>query len=524
MRKIFQNFTADFSASIVVFLVALPLCLGIALGSQAPLFSGIIAGVIGGVVIGSLSNSPLSVSGPAAGLIAVVVIGVQKLGSFESFLLAALIAGILQIIFGYLRFGSLGDFIPNAVIKGMLAAIGIILIIKQIPHFVGYDKNHEVDEGLLEIDQQEKAFLDLFDVTNHISPLAIAIGIAAIIILLLWETKFFKKYRALKFIPAPLIAVIVGSAINHFFTIQNPAFALQQEHLVSLPSLKNLADLNSVLLFPDFSGIFNHQVWGIALTISLVASIETLLCIEATDKIDLLKRRTNGNRELKAQGVGNALSALVGGLPITSVIVRSSANVNAGAQSKFSTILHGTWLLLAVIFIPHFLEKIPYAALAAILIITGFKLTKPAIFKDLYRLGADQLIPFIITILAILCTNLLLGICIGIIVSFAFILYSNFKSSLMIVHNEKGHYLLRLRKDVSFLNKAKLKNMLEDLPSATHVLIDVSRSDFIDKDVIEVINDFSKHAHLKKITVEIKRNNFKALHRLIKGNFSKNKS
>lgn len=435
MKRALQSITADFSASIVVFLVALPLCLGIALGSQAPLFSGIIAGVVGGIVIGFLSNSSLSVSGPAAGLIAIVVLGIQKLGSFEAFLLAAFIAGILQILFGYLRFGSLGDFIPNAVIKGMLAAIGIILIIKQIPHFVGYDKNSEADEALM--DPQGEKFLNLFDIVSNISPLAIGIGIISVLIMLLWETKFLKKYRALKFIPAPLIAVIIGAMINYYFILSNSELALQQEHLVTLPPLNNLSDLNSILLFPDFSAVLNHHIWGIAITIALVASIETLLCIEATDKIDPLKRRTNGNRELKAQGVGNTLSAMLGGLPITSVIVRSSANVNAGAQSKFSAIFHGAWLLLAVIFIPHFLDKIPYAALAAILIITGFKLTKPSIFKDLYRLGADQLIPFIVTILAILFTNLLLGICIGIIISFAFILYSNFKSSLMIVHNEK---------------------------------------------------------------------------------------
>ncbi len=520
MKKILQNFTADFSSSIVVFLVALPLCLGIALGSQAPLFSGIIAGIIGGIVIGSLSGSPLSVSGPAAGLIAIVVLGIQTLGSFEAFLLATFIAGIIQIIFGFLRLGSLGDFIPNAVIKGMLAAIGIILIIKQIPHFFGYDKSLEVDEGL-EITQQEKTFLDLFDIFHHISPLAISIGAIAILIILLWETKFCKQFRAIRFVPAPLIAVIVGSLINHYFTASNSELALTQEHLVSLPPLNNLSDFSSILLTPDFDAIFNRHIWNIAITIAIVASIETLLCIEATDKIDPLKRRTNGNRELKAQGVGNSISALLGGLPITSVIVRSSANVNAGAQSKTSTILHGIWLMLAVIFIPNLLAKIPYSALAAILIVTGFKLTKPSIFKDLYRLGADQMLPFLITIAAILYSNLLLGIAIGIIISFAFILYSNFKSSIMIVHNNKGHYLLRLRKDVSFLNKAKLKNTLEDLPNSTHILIDISRCDFIDKDVIEVINDFSKHAHLKNVSVEIKKNKT-ALHRLIKGNSQKN--
>lgn len=521
MKKTLQFFAADISASIVVFLVALPLCLGIALGSQAPLFSGIIAGIVGGIIIGFLSKSTFSVSGPAAGLIAIVVIGIQKLGSFESFLLAIFIAGILQIILGYLRFGALKDFIPNSVIKGMLAAIGIILIIKQIPHFIGYGADHEADEGLLEMAQQEKTFSNLFNITDHISPLAITIGVIGILILLLWETKFFKKYKAFKFIPAPLIVVVVSGIINQYFVLNNAELALQQQHLVSLPPLNNFSDLRSILIFPDFGHIFNHNVWIIAITIALVASVETLLCIEATDKIDPLKRRTDGNRELTAQGFGNSISALLGGLPITSVIVRSSANVNAGAQSKNSTIFHGIWLMLAVIFIPNLLAKIPYAALAAILIITGYKLAKPTIFKELYKLGADQLIPFIITILAILLTNLLLGICIGILVSFVFILYSNFKSSLMIVHNDKNHYLLRLRKDVSFLNKARLKNMLENLPPSSHVLIDVSRADFIDKDVIEVINDFSKHAHLKKIIVEIKKSSFKAGHRSIKGNFSK---
>ncbi|MSP33867.1 MAG: SulP family inorganic anion transporter [Rickettsiales bacterium] len=519
MKKSLQFFAADISASIVVFLVALPLCLGIALGSQTPLFSGIIAGIVGGIVIGFLSKSSLSVSGPAAGLIAIVVLGIQKLGSFESFLLATFIAGILQIFLGYLRFGALKDFIPNAVIKGMLAAIGIILIIKQIPHFIGYGMRHEVDEGLLEISQQEKTLSNLLNITEHISPLAISIGIVGILILLLWETKFFKQYKAFKFTPAPLIVVIASAGINQFFIFNNSELALQQQHMVSLPPLNSFTDLHSILIFPDFRYILNHNVWIIAITIALVASVETLLCIEATDKIDPLKRRTDGNQELSAQGFGNSISALFGGLPITSVIVRSSANVNAGAQSKASAIFHGIWLMLSVIFIHNLLTKIPYAALAAILIITGYKLAKPSIFKELYKLGIDQLIPCIITILAILLTNLLLGICIGILVSFVFILYSNFKSSLMIVNNEKNHYLLRMRKDVSFLNKARLKNMLENLPLSSHVLIDTSRADFIDKDVIEVINDFSQHAHLKKITVEIKKKNFGHLHSIIKGNF-----
>lgn len=516
-----RSLFSDFSASIVVFLIALPLCLGIALGSNAPLISGLIAGVVGGIIIGALSNSPLSVSGPAAGLIAIVAIGIQKLGSFESFLLAGLIAGIIQIVFGFLRFGSLADFVPNTVIKGMLAAIGIILIVKQIPHFVGYDKTREADEAFFDFSSHEGKFFDLLDVVNHITPMALAIGLISIAIMLLWNTKYFKKIKFLQLIPSPLVAVISGVLINDFFESSHSIFALSKENLVNLPSINNLNDFTSAIVFPNFGAILNPQIFFTAVTIALVASMETLLCIEATDKIDPYKRRTSTNRELKAQGTGNAISALLGGLPITSVIVRSSTNANAGAQSKASTMMHGLWLFLAVIFIPHILQRIPYASLSAIMIITGYKLTNPSIFKGLYRMGQDQMVPFLITIAAILLTNLLLGVAIGIIFSFFFILDSNFRSSLMMVHNEKGHYLLRLRKDVSFLNKAKLKNTLEKLPKLSYVLIDVSRSDFIDKDVIEVINDFAKHAHLKKITVEIKRNNFKALHRLIKGNILK---
>lgn len=514
MKRFIKKHLANVPASIVVFLVALPLCLGIALGSQAPLFSGIISGIIGGIIIGFLSGSQLSVSGPAAGLIAIVVIGLEKLGSFEAFLLATFIAGIFQLAFGFLKLGTLGNFIPNAVIKGMLAAIGVILIIKQIPHFVGYDKNSEIDESFLQ-NEQVNAFFDAIHIASHLEPLAILIGIVSLLILLFFSTSFFKKSFFLKFIPSPLIAVIIGCAINYFFILTNSKLALHQEHLVSLPQLNSFFDLNLVLAYPKWNAVFNFDVWIIAVTIALVASIETLLCIEATDKLDPFRRVTNGNRELKAQGVGNALSGLIGGLPITSVIVRSSANVNAGAKSKLSAILHGFWLLFAVILIPNLLNKIPYSALAAILILTGYKLTKPEIFKTLYKSGFDQFIPFIITIFAILLTNLLLGIVIGIVVSFIAILYSNFKSSIMLV-NKGNHYLLRLRKDVSFLNKSMLKETLEKVPASSHILIDVSRSDFIDKDVIEVINDFVYSAPLKRIKVEIKKGNFKALHKLIR--------
>jgi MFS superfamily sulfate permease-like transporter len=502
----------DISASIVVFLVALPLCLGIALGSGAPLSSGIIAGLIGGVVIGLLSKSSLSVSGPAAGLIAIVILALQQLGSFEVFLLAVVLAGFLQIIFGFLKLGTLGDFVPNAVIKGMLAAIGVILIIKQVPHFFGYDLMPAIDENSMRLTDQKNSFFELTKISDNVSFVATLIGGVSIVILMLFEFDFIKKRKFLKIVPAPLIVVVVGVLINQYFLVNDAKIALKQEHLVWLGA--GSFELKTFLIFPNFSQILNPKIWYFAFTIAIVASIETLLCIEAIDKVDKLRRRTPTNRELKAQGVGNMIAGLIGGLPITSVIVRSSANENAGAKSKLSAILHGFWLILAVILIPNILNKIPYSALAAILIFTGFKLTNPKIFKDLYKLGFDQLIPFLITIIAILMTNLLLGIAIGLLVSIAFIMHSNSSSAITLVNNKKN-YLLRFRKDVSFLNKANVKRALEKIPRASLLIIDVTKTDFIDKDIIEVINDFQKHARLNRVKVEIKKNNFNELHKLI---------
>lgn len=512
--KIKFNWINDLSASIVVFLVALPLCLGIALGSQVPLFSGIISGVIGGVVVGFLSQSPLSVSGPAAGLIAIVILGMQKLGSLELFLMATVIAGLFQLIFGFIKLGALGDFVPNSVIKGMLAAIGIILIMKQIPHFFGYDVGPELDENSMQFIDQQNVFYQLNHVFENISLTAFLVGFISLIILIVFDLRVIKDNKYLKLLPSPLFAVIFGAVINEYFILNNPELSLKQEHLVFLSSLTNISDIFSVIIYPDFKSIFNKDVWIVAFTIALVASIETLLCIEATDKLDKYRRRTSGNRELKAQGVGNFFAGLVGGLPITSVIVRSSANVNAGAQTKLSTILHGIWLISAIFMIPSLINKIPYASLASILIYTGFKLAKPSIIRDLYKMGLDQLLPFVITIFAIIITNLLTGIFIGILASLVFILYGNFKSSVMII-NEDNYYLVRFRKDVSFLNKAMLKSELEKFHKNSSVLIDVSKCDFIDKDIIEVINDFLKHAGLKDIKVEIKKNKFHNLHKLI---------
>jgi MFS superfamily sulfate permease-like transporter len=481
MKKQFQHLAADIPSGLVVFLVALPLCLGVALASNAPLFSGIIAGVVGGIVIGSLSGSSLSVSGPAAGLTAIVAVAIGKMPAYEAFVLSVVIAGILQVIFGILRAGIIGDYVPNAVIKGMLAAIGIILIMKQFPHLIGY--KHGFSFG------------------------ALTIGLVSVGILLLWDLRFFKKRKLFKYIPGPLVVVVAGVAISQ-------GFDLRPEHLVSLPVAGESGDLGSLFRFPDWKYLTNHDVWVTGLTIALVASLETLLSIEAIDKLDPYNRSTPTNRELRAQGIGNMVSGLLGGLPITSVIVRSSANLNAGARSRFSTIFHGSLLLLSVLLIPQLLNAIPLSALAAILVMTGYKLAKPTIFKELHSKGWDQFIPFVVTIAAILLTDLLIGILIGIGVALFFVIRSNFHSAVMTVH-DGNRLLMRFRKDVSFLNKPIVKEKLEAVPENSAVLIDLTRADYIDKDVVDVINEFMHHAHLKNIRVYLRKSLQKAAHRSI---------
>lgn len=506
MRRVssyLKNFGSDFPSSIVVFLVALPLCLGIALASNAPLFSGIISGIIGGIVVGSLSGSQLSVSGPAAGLTAIVAAAILKLPTFETFLLAVVICGALQLVLGFIKAGVIGDYVPNCVIKGMLAAIGLILILKQIPHLVGYDANYIGDESFKQ-SNDENTFSSLITALKFITPVAVLIGVVGLIFQFAWERLTSNKKGFIKIIPAPLIVVLVGIVINEFFASRGTG--IDSRHMVSIPIAGSANEFFSFFTSPDFNGFLNRDVWIAGVTLALVASLETLLSIEAIDDLDPYQRVTNKERELKAQGVGNMLSGLIGGLPITSVIVRSSANVNAGAKSKMSAIYHGILLLICVAFIPALLNLIPKSALAAVLIYTGYKLAKPALFKAYYKKGLDQFLPFVITIGAILLTDLLIGVLIGIGVGLFFIVRSNFKTSVFIVHDH-NRYLIRLRKDVSFLNKPVIKNKLEEIPENASVLIDTSRADFIDKDIIEVIEDFSIHAPLKNIRVQIKENN-----------------
>ncbi|MGZ5254495.1 MAG: SulP family inorganic anion transporter [Flavitalea sp.] len=501
-QKYLQSLSSDLPASIVVFLVALPLCLGIALGSGAPLFSGIIAGIVGGIVIGALSGSQLSVSGPAAGLTTIVAAAILKLPAFEAFLLAVVLCGAFQIALGFLKAGVIGDYIPGAVIKGMLAAIGLILILKQFPHLIGYDADFEGDESFNQANNENT----LSAITNsfrYITPVAVIIGVICLVFQFSWEKFVSNKTGFLKLLPAPLVVVLIGVGINEYLK-STGGNALIQDHMVNIPVAANAGEFISFFSFPDWSNLSNADVWITAITLALVASLETLLSLEAIDDLDPYQRVSPTNRELKAQGLGNVISGLIGGLPITSVIVRSSANVNAGAKTKMSAIFHGLLLLLSVALIPGILNLIPKSALAAILIFTGYKLAKPTLFKMYYKKGLDQFLPFVITIVAILFTDLLKGVLIGIVVGLFFIIRSNFRSAIFVV-NDNNRYLFRLRKDVSFLNKPIIKRKLEEVPDNSIVLIDASRADFIDKDVVEVIEDFMISAPLKNISVELKK-------------------
>ena len=497
-----QSLPNDITSSIVVFLVALPLCLGVALASNAPPLSGIIAGVSGGIVVGLASRSHLSVSGPAAGLTTIVAAAIGLLGSFQLFLAAVVIAGVLQIVLGFAKAVVIGDYIPNCVIKGMLAAIGLILILNQVPHLLGDDSHFVTDEGVVQ--DKGNIFTNFVFAFTHINTAAIIIGVTCLMFYFLWEKLVSGKKSFLKFIPAPLIIVFIGVGLNVFFSNSGMLASLAGGHLVKIPESNSANEFFSFFTFPDFSQVFSKDVLVIAVTLALVASLESLLSIEAIDDLDPFQRVTPTNRELKAQGLGNIVSGMLGGLPVTSVIVRSSANVNAGAKTKMSTIYHGTLLLLSFAFIPFLLNMIPKAALAAILIFTGYKLAKPALFKAFYKKGWDQFLPFVITITAILATDLLKGVIIGIVAGLFFVLRSNFKTAVFVV-NDENKYLFRLRKDVSFLNKPIIKNKLEMVPENSYVLIDATRADFIDKDIIETIEDFMLHAHLKNIKVEVKK-------------------
>lgn len=486
--KIAQNLKHDIPAALVVFIVALPLCLGVALASGAPLMSGIISGIIGGIIVGLLSHSQTSVSGPAAGLTAIVLAAITRLESFEIFLSAVLIAGALQIIMGLLKTGFLANYIPSNVIKGLLAAIGIILILKQIPHAVGYDADPEDDYSFVQADG-ENTFSELIKMVDFMHPGALVISILSVFILIYWEKTPLKK---IKFFPAVLLIVIIGILLNLLFAHYFPSLIIETSHLVNLPPI-DTTDLAAYIHLPKPSHFIDYKIFTVALTLALVASLETLLNIEAIDKIDPHKRESPPNRELIAQGFGNIFAGLLGGIPVTSVIVRSSVNINAGNQTKLSTILHGIFMLTCVLTLAPVLNLIPLSSLAAILIVTGYKLARISLFKEMYRKGWHQFIPFIVTIAAIVLTDLLIGILIGLSISIFFLLRSNFKNPFRLRQEilSIGEVVkLDLSEEVSFLNKASIKDTLWQVPNNSKVIIDANNSGFIDDDVLEIIEDF----------------------------------
>ena len=495
----------DLPSGLVVFLVALPLCLGIALASGAPLFSGIIGGIVGGIVIGLLSDSQVSVSGPAAGLTVIVLSALTTLGSYPSFLMAVVLAGVLQLIFGFLRAGIISHYFPTAVIKGMLAAIGLILIMKQIPHSIGYDQDYEGDFSFLQSDG-ENTITEIIHSIDFFKPGAALIFIISLIILLVWEQRKIKNLAITKYIPGSLVAVIAGVLINQFFAIYYPPLYLSGTQMVSIPIPDNATEFFGQFTTPKFSALTDKNVYAVAITIAIVASIETLLSIEASDKLDTYKRITHTNQELKAQGVGNIVSGMIGGLPLTSVIVRSTANITSGAQTKLSAIFHGILLLVSIIIIPGLLNMIPLSALAALLILIGYKLAKVSIFKQMYDLGWSQFMPFIITIVAILFTDLLVGIGIGMAAATFFILRNNYITPYHYrsEYSDDGHKIhIKLSEEMSFLNKGKMLLVLRDIPNNSEVVIDGSNSLNISYDVLDVIDNFVESSKYRNIKLEL---------------------
>ena len=507
MKNMFKELKHDLPASIVVFFVAVPLCLGIALASGAPLFAGIIAGIVGGIVVGVASGSPLGVSGPAAGLAVIVLTSITTLGgSWEAFLMAVVLAGIIQLILGYAKMGFIAYFFPSSVIKGMLTGIGLLIILKQIPHALGWDKDIEGDDAFLQTDGQNTVS-EIFKAVDFVTPGALLIAAISLTILILWDKILIKKHKIFQLIQGPIVVVMQGILMNYCYQNGILNFSLAADQVVRIPVPESLSGFLSQFALPDFSSITNFEVWKIAFVIAIVASLETLLCVEATDKLDPDKNITPTNRELKAQGLGNVISGLIGGLPITQVIVRSSANINFGGKTKMSAILHGFFLLISAVTIASVLNMIPLSSLAAILLMVGYKLAKPSLFKQMYKLGWEQFVPFTVTVVAILTTDLLKGITAGMIVGGGFALYHSYMNSHHMkeeISNENGTkiYRLELAEEVSFFNKASVVKALDSITSNSKVIIDCSKSKSIAYDVLELIKDYESNAKSKNITVE----------------------
>lgn len=500
-----ENLKYDLPASLVVFLVALPLCLGIALASGAPLFSGIIAGIIGGIIVGMLSGSEVSVSGPAAGLAVIVAAGIKNAGDFRVFLAAVVLSGVIQIIFGLIRGGIIADYVPNSVIKGMLSAIGIVIILKQIPHALGRDTDFEFTD--------EFKFLQRLDENSTVGSIvssllsystgAVIITLFSVAILVLWETDAFRKFKLVRLVPAPLIVVVLGILLNEMFRFIPGGLSLQSQdgHLVTLPTASSIGDFFSQFNTPNFKGLASQKMVVLGFTLAIVGSLETLLSVEAADRLDPYKRLSSTNRELFAQGAGNILSGLIGGIPITAVIVRTSANVYAGSRTRVSAIFHGVLLLVAVLLIPGLLNRIPIASLASILLLVGYKLAKPSIFVGIFRQGYSQFLPFIFTVIAIVATDLLLGIGIGLALGVFFVIRTNHHSVITLVSRD-NQYLMRFNKDATFVNKSEIKQKLMGIPNGATLYIDGSKALYIDQDIYDIVNEFRLAATFRGITVE----------------------
>ncbi len=506
MKSPLSEISHDAPASLVVFFVAVPLCLGIALASGAPLFSGLIAGIVGGIVVGSISASPLGVSGPAAGLAVIVFGAVQTLG-FSAFLVAVVLSGVIQIALGAAKAGVIAYFFPSSVIKGMLAGIGIIIIMKQIPHAFGHDSDPEGDLAFMQPDG-ETTLSALGATLGDLEPSAMFVSAAALLILLLWEGGFPRRLPILRSLPGPLVAVAFGICFQAVASMLAPSMALESSHLVTVPVATQWSDFGRMLTFPDWAQLANPTIYLTAATLAAVASLETLLCVDATDKLDPQRRVTPANRELVAQGCGNIVSGLIGGLPITQVIVRSSANIQSGGRTKLTAILHGVLLLVAVVVLPTVLNLVPLAVLASILFVVGYKLAKPSLFKDMYERGANQFAPFIVTIVGIVLTDLLIGIGLGMAVAMFLILSRNYMNSHFLHISESdfptGRHVvsMRLAEEVTFMNKGAIIRSLAELPNGVHVRIDSSSSFHVDQDVLEAISEFEDSSLARDITVE----------------------
>ena len=500
--SLLASWRQDVPASIVVALVALPLCLGVALASGAPLMSGLVAGIVGGIVVGALSGSPLSVSGPAAGLTTIVLAGITSLPTFEAFLLAVCLAGAMQLAFAATRGGVISEFVPGAVITGMLAAIGLILILKQLPHAVGYDRDPEGDMGFFQADG-ENTLTALGHMLNNDFLWGAALIALISLAFLFWWDKAKPKQGPLKLLPGPLVVVLFAVAANEAFRMFAPELHIGTGHLVQVPVSATPWALADQVRLPDFGAISNPKVWTVALTIALVASLESLLSVKAVDELDPKRRVTDKNRELLAQGGGNILSGLLGGLPVTAVIIRSSANVESGADSRLSTMLHGTWLLLGLAIIPAVLNLIPLSALAAVLIAIGYKLAKPALFFQRWKQGLSQFIPFTVTVFAILFTDLLIGIAIGLVVGMGFVIWRS--TGNIITYVEYGDtVMVRARRNLYFMHKPALQQALERVPEGSSLLIDLSATSYVDLDCIDIINGFTRAAQYRSIDVKVR--------------------